>query len=153
MSTLVPVMCGWCVVCLVLCVWCGVGRWEGWEGEWEGGIDKDGWVLRPIGCDVWTLGCPKYTAKPLGRLIAKRSVVPAPLVNQYNTCGLCVVCGVCHVACVMWVGGATVSTIVCRWCALCVVACGRSATRNTRRNVRHNNRRIVVGAFVAWCPP
>ena len=57
---------------------------------------------------------------------------------------MCVVCGVSHVTCVVWVGGATVLTMVCRRWALCVVMCERSATRNTRRNVRQNSRRIVV---------
>ena len=144
-------------MCLLSCVWCGVGRWEGRREKGRGGIDNDGWVLRPICCDVWTLGCPRYTAKPMGRILAKWSVVPSSFGINDDTCVVCVcvcvVCGVSHVACVVWVGGGTVSTMVCRRCALPVVMCERSVTRNTQRNVWQNSRRIVVGAFVAWCPP
>ena len=79
------------------------------RGEGDGGIDNDGWVLRPIWCDVWTLGCPTHTAKPLGRIIAKWVVVPSPIGIQYNACVVwvcvwCVVCLMLHVWC-GWVVG------------------------------------------------
>ena len=72
----VCVVCGVsCVVCVCVCVWGGVGWWEGGVEKGKGcgrwGINNGGWVLRRICCDVWTLGCPKYTAKPMGRIVAK----------------------------------------------------------------------------------
>ena len=93
-------MCVWCVVCLVLCVlW--VGRWEGWEEEGVGGTDTDGWVLGPMCCDVPHRGCPKHTAKPMGRLVAKSSLAPSSLGVHPITCDVC----------------------VCVWCVVCLVLC------------------------------
>ena len=59
-------VCVVCVVCLVLCVWWGGGGWERWDGEGEGwggggGIDNGGWVLDPMCCNVFHIGCQKYT--------------------------------------------------------------------------------------------
>ena len=59
-----------------MCV-CGVGgavgrviwKRKGWGGG--GGIDNGGSVVGPMCCDVFHLGCPKYTAKPMGRIVAK----------------------------------------------------------------------------------
>ena len=51
---------------------CGVGGAVGRVGgEGEGGIGNDGWGLGPMCCDVFHIGCPKYTAKPMGRIVAK----------------------------------------------------------------------------------
>ena len=127
MSTLVPVMCVWCVVCLVLCVWCGWGGGKGGKKNGVGGIDTDGWVLGPMCCDVPHLGCPEYTAKPMGRLIAKPSLAPSSLGVHPITCDVCV-CGV--------------------WCVLCCV-CGEIHGET----YGPNSFEIVVGAFVVWCPP
>ena len=100
-------------MCVCVCVVCGVsrvvcvvrvGRWEGWEEEGVGGIDTDGWVLGPMCCDVPHLGCPKYTAKTMGRIVAKSSLAPSSLGVHPITCDVCVcVCVVCGVSCVVCV--------------------------------------------------
>ena len=97
-----------CVVCgvsrVVCVVW--VGRWGGWDGEGRGSIDNGGWVLDPMCCDVFRLGCPTYTAKPMGRILAKCSLMPSSLGVHPSTCDVCVACGVSRVVCVcvVWVG-------------------------------------------------
>ena len=76
-STLLPVMCvcGVCGVSRVVCVvWVGGGKGgmvKGKVGEGGGGIDNGGWVVGPMCCYVFHIGCPKYTAKPMGRIVAK----------------------------------------------------------------------------------
>ena len=93
----------WCVSCCV-CVW-WVGRWEGRDGKWEcGGIDNGGWVVSPMCCDVFHLGCPTYTAKPMDRIVAKYALAPSSLGVQHSTCDVCVVGGVSFVVCVVWGG-------------------------------------------------
>ena len=54
--------------------------------------------------DVPHLGCPKDTAKPMGRIVAKESGVPSTLGVHPSTCDVCVVCGVSCVVCVVWGG-------------------------------------------------
>ena len=82
-------------------VW--AGRWEGRKGEGEGGIDNGGWVLGPMCCGVFHLGCPKYTAKPMDRIVAKWPLVPSSFGVNPSTCDVCAWCVVCLVLCV-WCG-------------------------------------------------
>ena len=93
-------MCG--VSCVVCVVW--GGRWEGWWEKGREGIDYDGWVVGPMCCDVFHIGCPKCTTKPMGRIIAKSSLVPSSLGVNPSTCDVCVVCGVSCVVRVVWGG-------------------------------------------------
>ena len=160
-STQVPVVCVcvWCVVCLVLCVVYGgaVGRVWGRRGR---DIDNGDWVMGPMCCGVYHLGCPKYTAKPMGRIVVKLSLARSSLGVHHITCGGCVVCGVSCVVCVVWVGrwegweeervhrqwwvgvGPYVLWCVLPWLPeIHIETCGP------------NSREIVAGAFVAWCPP
>ena len=74
-STLVPVMCvcGVCGVSRVVCggVCGGKGEMEK-ERSGEGReIDNGGWVLDPVCCNEFHIGCQKCTAKPMGRILAK----------------------------------------------------------------------------------
>ena len=121
-----------------------VGRWEGWGEEGVGGIDTDGWVLGPMCCDVFQRGCPKYTVEPMGRIVAKWSMVPSLLGVHPSTCDVCVcvVCGVYCVVCVVKYTAKPMGRIVaksslvpssygvhpsacdvCVWCVVCLVLC------------------------------
>ena len=94
----------------------------GWEGEGEGrGIDTDGWVMGPMCCDVPHLGCPKHTAKPMGRIVAKSSLAPSSFGVHPITCDVCV-CVVCGVSCVVCVVSTQVP-VMCV-CVACGVSCG-----------------------------
>ena len=161
-STLVPVLCVMCGVPRVVCVW-RVGRWEGWDGKGEGGgIDNGGWAVSPMCCGVFHLGCPGYTAKPMGRIVVKQSLAPSSLGVHPRTCDVCV-CGVwCVCCCVCGVGwavgrvggrrGREASTMMDGCWALCVGVCKPWLPEIHGETYGPNSREIVVGAFVAWCP-
>ena len=70
MSTLVPVMCVVCGVSRVVCV-CGVGGAVGRVGGRTGASTMVGDAVGPVCWDVSHIGCPNYTAKPMGRIVAK----------------------------------------------------------------------------------
>ena len=61
-----------------------------------------------VACGVSCVVCVvKHTAKPMGRIIPKWSLVPSSLGVHPSTCDVCVVCGVSCVVCVWcgWGGG------------------------------------------------
>ena len=84
---------------------------------------------------------------------------------------VCVVCGASRVVCVCGVGGrwegwdgegkvgegegwgGGASTMVGGWWALCAVMCSTMVVRKHGETYGPNSREMIVGAFVAWCPP